>query len=200
MDSTSLFPKWIDSLGSSYVFPTIPKISHLAKDKLINFECIYFEHIYFSTTVWITMTQIEHRDWKTTTTKILSTLSRKKKKITIIKMTYDQIHWGWEICNIYIIFQFSSITCLSQTHCDPIDCSTPGLPVNHQIPEFTQTHVHWVGDAIQPSHPPPSPSPATFNLSQHQGLFQRVSSSHQVAKVLEFQHQSFQWIFRTDFL
>ena len=69
----------------------------------------------------------------------------------------------------------------------------PGLPVYHQLPEFTQTHVRWVGDAIQPSHPLLSPSPS-FNLSQHQGLFQWVSSSHQVAKVLEFQlqHQSFQ--------
>ena len=83
-----------------------------------------------------------------------------------------------------------------------MDCSTPGLPVHHQLPEFTQTHVHWVGDASQPSHPLSSPSPPAFNLSQHQGLFQWVSSSHQVAQVLEFQlqHQSFQWIFRTDFL
>ena len=87
------------------------------------------------------------------------------------------------------------------TLCDPMDYSTPGLPVHHQVLEFTQTHVHWVGDAIQLSHPLPSPSPPAFNLSQHQGLF-LVSSSHQVAKVLEFplQHQSFQWIFRTDFL
>ena len=83
---------------------------------------------------------------------------------------------------------------------DPMDCSTPGLPVHHQLPEFTQTHVHWVGDAIQPSHPLSSPSPPAFNLSQHQGLFQWVSSSHQVAKILKFQlqHQSFQWIFRTE--
>ena len=75
-------------------------------------------------------------------------------------------------------------------------------PIHHQLPEFTQTHVHWVGDAIQPSHPLSSPSPPAFNQSQHQGLFKWVSSSHQVAKVLEFQlqHQSFQWIFRTDFL
>ena len=82
-----------------------------------------------------------------------------------------------------------------------MDCSTPGLPVHHQLPESTQTHVHWVGDAIQPSHPLSSPSHA-FNLSQHQGLFKWVSSSHQVAKVLDFQlqHQSFQWIFKTDFL
>ena len=84
---------------------------------------------------------------------------------------------------------------------DPMDCSTPGLPVHHQPPEFTQPHVHWVGDAIQPSHPLSSPSPA-FNLSQHQGLFKWVSSSHQVAKVLEFQlqHHSFQWTPRTDVL
>ena len=64
-----------------------------------------------------------------------------------------------------------------------MDCSMPGLPVHHQLPEFTQTHVHWVGDAIQPFHPLSSPSPPAFNLAQHQGLFQWVSSSHQVAKV-----------------
>ena len=68
-----------------------------------------------------------------------------------------------------------------------MNCSMPGLPVHHQLPEFTQTHVHWVGDAIQPSHPLSSPSPPAFNLSQHQGLFKWVGSSHQVAKVLEFQ-------------
>ena len=80
--------------------------------------------------------------------------------------------------------------------------SMPGLPVHHQLPEFTQTHVHQVSDAIQPSHPLPPSSPFAFNLSQHQGLFQWVSSSHQVAKVLalQLQHQSFQWIFSTDFL
>ena len=88
------------------------------------------------------------------------------------------------------------------TLCNPMDCSTPGLPVHHQLPEFTQTHVHHVSDAIQPSHPLSSPSPPAFNLSQHQGLFQWVNFPHQVAKGLEFQlqHQSFQWIFRTDFL
>ena len=98
---------------------------------------------------------------------------------------------------------FSSVQLLTHVHfCDPMDCSTPGLPVHHQLPEFTQTHVHQVVDAIQPSHPLSSHSPSAFNLFQHQGLFQWVSSSHQVAKVLELQlqHQSFQWIFRTDFL
>ena len=99
-----------------------------------------------------------------------------------------------------ISIQFSLVaqSCLSL--CDPMNCSTPGIPVHHQLPEFTQTHVHWVSDAIQPSHPLLSPSPPAFNISQHQGLFKWVSS-HQVTKVLEFplQHQSFQWIFRTDF-
>ena len=98
--------------------------------------------------------------------------------------------------------QFSSVAQSCLTLCNPMDCSTPGLPIYCQLPEFTQTHVRWVGDAIQPSHPLSSPSPPAFNLSQHQGLFKWVSSSHQVVKVLEFQlqHQSFQWIFRTDFL
>ena len=85
---------------------------------------------------------------------------------------------------------------------DPVDSSTPGFPVHHQLPELAQTHVHLVSDAIQPSHPLSSHSPPAFNLSQNQGLFQWISSSHQVAKGLEFQlqHQSFQWLFRTDFL
>ena len=92
------------------------------------------------------------------------------------------------------LVQFSSAAQLCLTLCDPTDCSTPGFPVDHQLLELTQAHVHQVGDAIQPSHPLSYPSLPTFNLSQHQGLFQRVSSSHQVAKVLEFQlqHQSFQ--------
>ena len=91
--------------------------------------------------------------------------------------------------------------------CNPMDCSMPGLLVHHQLPEFTRTHVHWVGDAIQQSHPLSSPSLPAFNLSQHQGLFKWVSSFHQVAKVLEFQlqHQYFQWhsgliSFRMDWL
>ena len=94
------------------------------------------------------------------------------------------LHW---------IFSLVAQSCL--TLCDPMDCTMPGLSVHHQLPEFTQTHVHWVGDAIQPFHPLSSPSPLTFNLSHHQGLFKWVSSSHQVAKVLEFQlqPQSFQW-------
>ena len=91
---------------------------------------------------------------------------------------------------------------LCLTVCNPRDCSTPGFPVHQQISELVQTHVHRVGDAIQSSHPLLYPSPPAFNLSQHQDLFQWVSSSHQVAKVLEFQlqHQSFQWIFRAGFL
>ena len=98
--------------------------------------------------------------------------------------------------------QFSLLTQLCPTLWDPMNCSMPDLPVDHQLLEFTQTHVHWVGDAIQPSYPLSSPSPPAPNPSQHQGLLQWVNFSHEVAKVLEFQlqHQSFQWIFRTDFL
>ena len=100
----------------------------------------------------------------------------------------------------FIIVSSAAQSC--PTLCDPMNRWTPGLPVHHHLQEFTRTHVHRVGDAIQPSHPLSSPSPLIFNLCQHQGLLQWVSSSHQVAKVLEFQlqYQFFQWIFRTDFL
>ena len=97
------------------------------------------------------------------------------------------------LCCIQLQF-FSSATQSRPTLCNPIDSSTPGFPVHHQLPELAKTHVHRIGDAIQPSHPLSSPSPPALNLSQHQGLFKRVSSLHQVAKVLELQlqHQSFQ--------
>ena len=111
---------------------------------------------------------------------------------------FHLLHWqmcsgtsaSWEAPTV----QFCSVVQSCLTLCDPMDCSTPGFPVHHQLLELTQTHVHRVGDAIQPSHPLSSPSPPAFNLSQHQGLFQRISSLHQVAKVLEFQlhHQPFQ--------
>ena len=83
--------------------------------------------------------------------------------------------------------QFSSFAQLCPALCDPMNRSTPGLPVHHHLPEFTQTHVHQVRDAIQPSHPWSSPSPPAPNPSQHQSLFQWVNSSHEVAKVLQFQ-------------
>ena len=96
----------------------------------------------------------------------------------------------------------SSVAQSCPTLCNPVNSSTPGLPVHHQFPEFTQTHVHRVGDVIQPSHPLLSPSPPAPNPSQQQGLFECVNSSHEVAQVLEFQlqHQSFQWTPRTDLL
>ena len=108
------------------------------------------------------------------------------------------IPWHHKINSI----QFSSVAQTCPTLCDPMNLSTPGLPVHHQLPELTQTHVNQVGDAIQPSHPLPSPSPPAPNPSQQQGLFQWVNSLHEVAKVLEFQlqHQSFQWTPRTDLL
>ena len=100
------------------------------------------------------------------------------------------------------LLQFSSVAQSCMTLCDPMHCSTAGFPVHHQLRELTQTHVHWVGDAIQPFHPLSSPSPPDFNLPQHQSLFKGVTSLYQVAKGLEFhfQHQSFQWTPRTDLL
>ena len=104
------------------------------------------------------------------------------------------------MCCVFLIFSSVVQSCL--TLCDPVDCSTPGFPVHHQLPELAQMQVQQVNDAIQPSHPLLSPSPLTFNLSQHQGLFKWVSSFQSVTKVLEFQlqHQSFQLIFKIDFI
>ena len=104
-------------------------------------------------------------------------------------------------CSINVFCCCSVIqSCL--TLCNPMDCKTPGIPVLHYLPKFAQTHVHWVYDAIQPSHPLSSPSPPALSLSQHQDFFQWVGLLHQVAKGLELQlqHQSFQWIFRVNFL
>ena len=101
-----------------------------------------------------------------------------------------------------VLVQFSSVAQSCPTLCDPMNRSTPGLPVHHQLPKFTQTHIHRVGDAIQPSHPLSPPSPPAPNPSQHQSLFQWVNSSHEVAKVLEFQlqHHFFQRNPRADLL
>ena len=90
------------------------------------------------------------------------------------------IHKGAFICLFYLIQLRHSVV---SDFCDPMDCSTPGFPVHHQLPELAQTHIHWVSDAIQSSHPLSSPSPPAFNLSQHQSLFQWVSSSHQFSSV-----------------
>ena len=132
----------------------------------------------------------------------------------------ERLGWGWEQwkrwkclysthtlqvelkCDVSrLVVEFSSVAQPYPTLCDPMNHSTPGLRVHDQLWEFTKTHLHWVGDAIQPSLPLSTPSPPALNLSQHQGLFKWVSSSHEVVKVLEFQlhHQSFQWTRRTDF-
>ena len=100
----------------------------------------------------------------------------------------------WVYCCLQSSVQFSSVTQSCLTLCNPMNRSMPGLPVHHQLLEFTQTHIHRVSDAIQPSHPLSSPSPPAPNPFQHQSLFQCVNSLHEVAKVLEFQlqHHSFQ--------
>ena len=99
------------------------------------------------------------------------------------------VRWE-EVALLSFMGQFSPVTQSCPTLCDPVNCGTPGLPIHHRLPESIKTHVHWVGDTIQPSHPLSSPSPPALNLSQHQGLFKWVSSSYQMAKVLEFQSTS----------
>ena len=99
----------------------------------------------------------------------------------------QRVRHEWATSLSLSCLQFSSVAQSCPTLCDPKNCSTPGLPVHHQLLEFTQTHVHQVSDAIQPSHPLSSPSPPAPNPSQHQSLFQWVKSSHEVAKVMEFQ-------------
>ena len=142
-------------------------------------------------------------------------LFSEKREIQTLKMalthTHTHTHTSWkpETGSIYLFIweiQFNycyySVTQLCLTLCDPMNCSTPGFPALHYLPEFAQTHVRWVNDVIQSFHPLLLPSPPAFSFAQHQGLFQWVCSSHQVANVLEvqLQHQSFQWIFRVDFL
>ena len=145
----------------------------------------------------------------------MTRVGKDMKKSELLQIAREVVKWcsslwktlGWVLYKAkhriaISSIQFSSVAQSCPTICHPMDCSTPGLPVHHQLLEFTQTHVHWVGDAIQTYHPLSSPSPPTFNLSQHQRLFQGVTSSHQVAQVSEFQlqHYSFQWIFRTGLL
>ena len=113
----------------------------------------------------------------------------KRPKQTCLQRRHTAGWWTHEnmLNTDHYSVQFNSVAQSCLTLCDPMNCSTPGFPVHHHLPEFTQTHVHWVGDAIQLSHPLSSPSPPAPNPSQHQSLFQWVNSSHEVAKVLEFQ-------------
>ena len=113
---------------------------------------------------------------------------------------FDALLLGAYILRIFMYSQSQFSHSVVSDSLRPMDHSMPGFPVHHQLPKPAQTHVHWVGDAIQPSHYLSSPSVIASKLSQHQGLSQWVSLPHHVAKVLELQlqHQSFQWIFRTD--
>ena len=130
----------------------------------------------------------------------------KEKRLKLLGLWNHPVKIMWEpyLRQLPYKWKFSSVqfSCSSHVQLFANWCSTPGLSVHHQLPEFTQTHVHWVDDAIQPSDTLSSPSSATFNFSQHQGLFKWISSSQQVAKILELQlqHKSFQLIFRTDLL
>ena len=126
-------------------------------------------------------------------------------RVTICGMLPRKFHWIWfntKCKSVLCCGHCYSVAKLCPTPCDPMDCSTSGFPILHHLLEFVQTHIHWVGDTIQPSHPLLSTSLLDLNLSQHQDLFQWVSSLHQIAKVVELQlqHQFSQWILRVDFL
>ena len=114
--------------------------------------------------------------------------------VSFLKMYNTSCFLSCPTLNFSLFIQFSSVAQSCPTLCDPMNRSTPGLPVHHQLREFTQTHVHWVNDAIQPSHPLSSPSPPAPNPSQHQNLFQWVNSSHEVAKVLGWSSEWAGWI------
>ena len=127
------------------------------------------------------------------------------KKIFFIALTRDEPTFFWKsvmflylsdilICFVAVV---QSVSCVWL--CNAMDCSMPGFPVLHCLPKFAQIHVHWVDDDIQPSHPLSPTCPPALNLSQHWDLFQWVGCLHQVAKILEFRHLSFQWISRVDF-
>ena len=143
--------------------------------------------------VWTHLTETKWR-------KILKSISEMLKRRVGIQTQIQHVCSGKTDKIEFNSVQFVAKSC--PTVCIHKNCSKPGLPVHHQLPEFTQTHVHRVSDAIQPSHPLSSPSPPALNTSQHQSLFQWVSSSHEVAKVLEFepQHRSFQRNPRVDLL
>ena len=155
----------------------------------------------------------ESRPWKSGASEIgswlLSTIADNQLAISFpissmasIQKPFLPVHkMPATVCQL-LYYQFSSVAQSYPPLCDPMDGGMPGFRVDHQFPDLAQTQVHRVGDAIRPSHPLSSPSPPAVDLSQHQGLFQGVSSSHQVARVLEFQlqHQAFQWMFRTYFV
>ena len=139
---------------------------------------------------WEIKLQLFHSEWAPPTAFSISVDGSSILLVVQDKILYSSLTLPLSL----ISAQFNSVAQSCPTPCDPTDCSTPGLPVHHQLLELAQTHVHQVGDVIQPSHPLSFPSPPAFNLFQHQGLFQGVSSSHQVAKILELQpqHQSLQ--------
>ena len=169
----------------------LSEVSHKDNYHMVSFICGIFKKWTYSQNrnrlrEWIHGYQRVGQDLVTEQQK-----AKKKKKKGVTQEWACSLHIPKEIIKILVwkhrlLFRHVQL-------CNPIDCSKPGFPVHHHLPELAQTHVHWVSDAIQPSHPLSSPSLLAFNLSQHRGLFQWVSSSHQVAKVLELQLISLKW-------
>ena len=158
----------------------------LSQELLTNVQCSGGSRSFAKEIIALKIKSAAAGHWKLTTTN--SRAITKADPLTTTQKVAEEFSINhstviWHLKQIH----FSSVTQLCPVLCDPADCSTPGFSVHHQLPELAQTHVHRVGDAIQPSYPLSSPSSPAFNLSQHQGLLQWVSSSHQVARVLELQ-------------
>ena len=156
---------------------------------------IYFCFIDYAKSLWLCGSQQTGKFWKrweyqttcSASWEICVQVKKQQLELDMEQQTGSKLERNTSRLYIVTLLQFSSVAQSCPTLCDPMNCSTPGLPVHHQLLEFTQTHVYQVSDAIQPSHSLSSSSPPAPNPSQHQSLFQWVSSSHEVAKVLEFQ-------------
>ena len=183
----------------------VDAVSHSSQKAVVSCDTIKLQYSHCKTTKFCIQDQqplrISGESWKKLEKKLLPRckclVQRTQTCSFVWVILFTLMRWS-----SYPFIQFSSVTQSCPTLCNLMDYSMPGFPVHHQLPKPTQIHVHWIGDAFQPSRPLSSPSPPTFNLSQNQDLFKWVSSSHQVAKVLELQlqHQTFQWMFRIDFL
>ena len=188
MPTTYLFYNWkyvpLDSFHHFHPSPTTAHGNHQSLSVLFIYK--FFVVTYVSKIIYLPFSDLFHLVYCS------------QGPLFLLQIARFHSFYGW----IIFMYKFSSFAQSCPTFCDPINRSMPGLPVHHQLPEFTQTHLHWVGDAIQSSHPLSSPSPPALSLSHHQGLYKWVSSPHWVAKVLEFQlqHQSLQWTPSTELL
>ena len=198
MNWSSVLPDWLAFWPRKVYFTKFSNLNlyvyqELSPTKIssdvYNCCCSVTSHVWFFATQWTAAHQAS----------LSHTISWNLPKFMSIASAMPSSHLIlWH--SLLLSFSLNSVAQLCLTICDTQDFSTPGFPVHHQLPDLAQTHAYQVGDTTQPSYLLTSTSPPAFHLSQHQGLFQWVSSLYHVTKVLELQHQCFQWILRTDFL